>query len=294
MPRDLDLRKLRYFVALADELNFTRAAEALHIAQPVLSRQIRALEDELGASLFHRDSRGTTLTEAGARLAEDARPLLASSAELQRRIGLAAGRSRILTVGVMPGLLATSAILAFEAEHPRVTVSVRRVGWNDQIEGVRSGDLDVVYAREPFDPAELGTQALAEEPRVVVLPAADALADRSELSLGELIDRRLLQDPGAVPEWAELHRAAHRAVPKGGAVADTVEEKLELVASARGFVILPRSTSAFYRRPDIAIVPIADIGPSRVTLIWQAGSLDPERESFVRHAVTHGGDAFAG
>src|SRR3954452_20585446 len=96
---DLDLRKLRYFAAVADHLHFGRAADELHIAQPVLSRQIRALEQDLGASLFTRDRHGVTLTDAGRQLLADATPLLASAHAVRRRVTAAARGSRRLMVG---------------------------------------------------------------------------------------------------------------------------------------------------------------------------------------------------
>src|SRR5882762_5772309 len=101
---DLDMRKLRYFVAVAEELNFGRAAERLHIAQPVLSRQIRALEKELHAQLFVRDSSGTQLTPAGVQLLEDASLLLAGADAARRRVAQAARAISTFTVGFMPGL----------------------------------------------------------------------------------------------------------------------------------------------------------------------------------------------
>jgi DNA-binding transcriptional LysR family regulator len=99
---DVDLRKVRYFVAVAERLHFGRAAEALHVAQPVLSRQIRALESELKAQLFVRDRRGTELTAAGRQLLADARPLLAQADALRRRVGRAARGATTFTVGFMP------------------------------------------------------------------------------------------------------------------------------------------------------------------------------------------------
>src|SRR5215475_1560567 len=147
---DLDMRKLRYFVAVAEELNFGRAAERLHIAQPVLSRQIRSFESELGVQLFVRNSRGTELTIAGKQLLDDARFLLSEAKALQQRLSRVADPTVTVTVGVMPGLLATAAAAAFEAEDPSRQAVVVQVGWADQIEVVHRGEVDVVYAREPI------------------------------------------------------------------------------------------------------------------------------------------------
>ena len=130
---DLDMRKLRYFVAVAEELNFGRAARRLHIAQPVLSRQIRAFEDELGVQLFGRSSRGTELTTSGKTLLDDARFLLAESMALQQRLVRAATPTVTVRVGVMPGLLATAAVTAFEATDPTRHAVVMQVGWGDQV-----------------------------------------------------------------------------------------------------------------------------------------------------------------
>jgi len=173
---DLDMRKLRYFVAVAEELNFGRAAERLHIAQPVLSRQIRSFESELGVQLLARDSRGTQLTAAGRQLLEDARFLLAESKALRQRLFRVTEPTVTVTVGVMPGLLATAAAAVFEADGPSRRAVVVQVGWAEKVDVVRRGDVAVVYAREPIDHHGLGTAPLLEEPRVVVLSAADPLA----------------------------------------------------------------------------------------------------------------------
>ncbi len=124
---DLDLRKVRYFAAVAELLHFGRAAEQLHIAQPVLSRQIRALEKELGAELFVRDSHGVTLTDAGRQLLEDARQLLALADGTRRRVAQAAHGRRRLVVGFRAGVVVTPALRAFTAAHPDVEANARRV-----------------------------------------------------------------------------------------------------------------------------------------------------------------------
>jgi DNA-binding transcriptional LysR family regulator len=279
---DLDMRKLRYFVAVAEELNFGRAAERLHIAQPVLSRQIRSFESELGVQLFVRSSRGTHLTRAGSQLLQDARFLLAESKALQQRLFQIADPTVTVTVGVMPGLLATAAVAAFESGDPSRRAVVVQVGWPDQVEVVHRGEVDVVYAREPIDHHGLGTAPLLEEPRDAVLPRGDPLAKKESVRLADLASRRLLQDPATVPEWYAIATPEHR---RAGQTAHTVEEKLELVAARAGFVILPRSTTAFYRRPDVRVVPIDDIGPSRVTLIWDAATENSARDDFVTAAL---------
>jgi DNA-binding transcriptional LysR family regulator len=281
---DLDMRKLRYFVAVAEELNFGRAARRLHIAQPVLSRQIRAFEDELGARLFFRDSRGTELTAAGAQLLEDARFMLRESKALQERLVRATTPTVTVVVGVMPGLLATAAVRKFEAAEPSCHARVIQVGWADQIDVVRRGDADVVYAREPIDHHGLGTAALLEEPRVALLHSDDPFASQASVRLADLGTRRLLQDPSTVPEWYAVATAEQRNASTAK-MAATVEEKLERVAAQEGFVILPRSTTAFYRRPDVRVVPIEDIAPGQVTLIWDAATANPARDAFVAAAL---------
>src|SRR6478736_4963159 len=129
---DLDLRKLRYFVAVADRLHFGRAADALHIAQPALSRQIRALEKDLGTSLFTRDSHGVTLTDAGRQLLDDAGPLLASAHAVRRRVSVAGRGGQRLAVGFRAGIPVIPAARVFEAQHPDVVVDVQRMEWDDQ------------------------------------------------------------------------------------------------------------------------------------------------------------------
>jgi DNA-binding transcriptional LysR family regulator len=268
---DLDLRKLRYFVAVAEELHFSRAAQRLHIAQPVLSRQIRALEDELGSQLFVRDRRRTELTTAGQQLLEDARQLLANADALRRRVGRSARGSDTFTVGFMPGLLVTTPVRALSAAHPDLTCDVIRTSWDDQVEVVHDGRVDVSFVRLPIDQTGLKLISLFSEPRFAALPADHRLAGKQKISITDLADEHLLQDPDAVPEWREIApemRSGNNRWPVP--VFRTVEEKLEHVAAGHGMVILPRSTATFYRRPDVICIPVEDISPNQVSLAWDA------------------------
>ncbi|MFC9804152.1 LysR family transcriptional regulator [Streptomyces griseoaurantiacus] len=278
---DLDLRKLRYFVAVAEELHYGRAAERLHIAQPVLSRQIRALEEELRVTLFLRDRRGTALTAAGRQLLEDASSLLAGSEALLRRVRSAAEGRRTFTVGFMPGITVTPAVLALTARHPGVDVRLLRTSWDDQAEVLRDGRADVGLVRLPVDQRGLRVRPLFQEPRVVVLPAGHRLAGRESVAIADLAAEHLLQDPDAVPEWRDVAVEMREGNRTGAVPRYQVEEKLELVAAAAGVCVLPLSTARFYTRPDVIPVPIDDIGPTHVCLAWVAARRSPLVRDFV-------------
>jgi DNA-binding transcriptional LysR family regulator len=269
---DLDLRKVRYFLAVADHLNFGRAAAVLHIAQPVLSRQIRALEHDLRAPLFVRDRRGTTLTAAGEQLLADAPALIEESEAVRRRVGRAARGPRSFVVGFMPGLTVTGPVRALGAAHPDLDVEVLRTGWDDQIAVILDGRVDVGYIRLPADQRGLHVEPLMREPRVVVLPEGHRLTGKAEVEVADLADEHLLQDPDAVPEWRDIASDSRRRdAPRRHPAPRTVEEKLEQVAAGRGVVVLPASTAGFYRRPDITHALVRDLGPNQVCLAWRAG-----------------------
>jgi DNA-binding transcriptional LysR family regulator len=284
---DVDLRKLRYFVAVAEQLHFGRAAEALHIAQPVLSRQIRALEQELKAQLFVRDKRATELTPAGRQLLADAGPLLASADALRRRVARAARGPGSFTIGFMPGLIVTEAVRALTFRHPQLTVDVLRTGWDDQTAVLHDGRADVSYIRLPADQSGLQIQPLLAEPRVAVLPAGHRLAGKDTIAIADLADEHLLQDPGAVPEWRDIAVEMRARRRRSGPVFRTVEEKLEHVAAGRGVVVLPLSTAVFYTRPGVAYSHVGDIPPNQVCLGWDAARRSRLIQDFAAIAADH-------
>jgi DNA-binding transcriptional LysR family regulator len=284
---DVDLRKLRYFVAVAEEMHFGRAAERLHISQPVLSRQIRALEQELHADLLRRDRRSTELTAAGRQLLEDALPLLAAARALHHRVRQAAHGTARLTVGFMPGITVTAAVRAFSARHPQLRVEVVRTSWDDQVEGVLDGRLDVSYVRLPVDHRGLRLRPLFSEPRVAVLPAGHRLAGKAAIGVADLADERLLQDPDAVPEWRDLAHRTEVDVSAPRPAFRSVEEKLEHVAAGQGVLVLPLSTAVYYGHADVTHVPVDDIGPNEVCLAWGADRVSPLLQEFADLAAAH-------
>jgi DNA-binding transcriptional LysR family regulator len=271
---DLDLRKLRYFLAVADGLHFGRAAEALHIAQPALSRQIRALEQDLGAPLFTRNRHGVELTDPGRQLLADAGPLLASADAVRRRVAVAAHGSRRLAVGFRTGIPVIPAAQAFEARHPDVVLDVQRIEWDDQAPMLLDGRIDVGYVRLPIDGTGLRVTPLYTEPLMVVLPAGHRLAGKEEVTEADVADELLVwhADPSTQP--------TRRPHPDSGLRVHGVEEKLEHVAAGRGISFVARSETLFYSRPDISYVPIPELAPDQVCVAMAASRTSPLADDF--------------
>ncbi|MER6960681.1 LysR substrate-binding domain-containing protein [Streptomyces sp. NPDC000618] len=271
---DLDLRKLRYFVAVADRLHFGRAADELHIAQPVLSRQIRALEQDLGASLFTRDRHGVALTDAGRQLLADAGPLLASAHAVRRRVSVAARGSRRIMVGFRAGIAVAPAVRLFADRHPDVLVDVQRIEWDDQAPMLLDGRIDVGYVRLPIDEAGLRVAPLYTEPRVAVLPAGHRLAGKEEVTEADLAGEPLVwhADPSRQP--------TRRPHPNAGYLVRGVDETLEHVAAGRGISFLARSATVFYSHPDVIYVPVPDLAPDQVCLAVAASRTSPVVDDF--------------
>jgi DNA-binding transcriptional LysR family regulator len=275
---DLDLRKLRYFVAVADRLHFGRAADDLHIAQPVLSRQIRALEHDLGAALLTRDSHRVTLTDAGEQLLADAGPLLSSADAARRRVTLAARGGRRLMVGFRAGVAVAPAIERFADRHPDVVVDVQRLEGDDQATKLLDGRIDIGYVRLPIDETGLRVIPVYTEPRVAVLPTGHRLAGKEQITQADLAGEPLLwgSDPSTQP--------TRRPHPNAGYLVRGVDETLEHVAAGRGISFLARSATVFYSHPNISYVPVSDVAPDQVCLAVTASRTSTVVDDFVAAA----------
>ncbi|TDU84145.1 DNA-binding transcriptional LysR family regulator [Kribbella voronezhensis] len=235
---DLDLRKLRYFVAVAEHRHFGRAAEELYIAQPVLSRQIRALESELGCALFVRTTRSVQLTPAGEQLRQEARGVLASVDSAIRRVHEVDRGVERLVVAFAPGLHVSEAVLAFTAKYPDVEIDLVRLNWWEQDPPLRDGRADIGYLRRPFDDSGLRTVPIGSERRIACLPLSHRLVDRQELAMADLAGESIMDTPS--------RRTS------------SVEEKFELIASGHGIALVPESVVAAYPRPDLVYLPVID------------------------------------
>jgi DNA-binding transcriptional LysR family regulator len=272
---DLDLRKCRYFVAVAEELHFGRAAERLYVAQPVLSRQIQKLEQELGVTLFERTSRNVALTNAGRQLLDEAVPLLAASDAVRRRVRQAAEARPTLTVGFFIGdATVTRAIRLFRERRPDVTTQVRRIYWSDQAQVLLDGAADVAFVHLPIDERGLELRPLYAEARVALVAADHPLAGRAEIGVDEVRDDPVVLHRGASAAWEAFHNLDPRPdghVPPRGPTVSNLEEKLEQVASGAAISFLPVSVAAAaHVQPGVATVPVRDIPPTQVCLAWNA------------------------
>jgi DNA-binding transcriptional LysR family regulator len=278
---DLDLRRLRYFVTVAEELSFVRAASLLHMTQPALSRQISALEHDLGTQLFERDRRGTELTQAGQQLLEDATPLLAAASALERRARLAGRDPARFAVGFMPGIHATPIIREFAQRAPYLSIDVVFTSLTDQVDFLADGRVDVCFVRLPLPDDSFTVLPLFPEPRLAAVPSFHPMAASPGVDIKQLSDLPLLQDPGDVPEW-------HGPVaepPPSAPVRDrrrrpTIEECLERVALGAGVFVLPAGLADFYQRDDVSYLPLQDVAPRMVALAYNKHRTMPELGQF--------------
>jgi DNA-binding transcriptional LysR family regulator len=186
----IELRLLRYFTVVAEELHFGHAAARLYISQPALSQQIRVLEERVGLPLFVRHPRGVELTEAGEVLLAPARSVLGESDRLEATVSqLRRGRSESLRIGLPPGLpqtLLPGLLTALRSQEPDAQASVSELTTPEQLAALADGTLDLGLVREPVEDNRLARRTLLVEPLGVSLPESHALAARLELTLKEL------------------------------------------------------------------------------------------------------------
>ena len=269
---------MRYFVAVAEELHFGRAATRLHMSQPPLSRAIKQLEADVGALLFARSPTGVTLTPVGTVLLDEARALLDHAERVRVRVSGAAGAATI-TVGILgdgtdPG--ASRLAAAYRRKHPGVDVVVRDTDLTDPTCGLRAGLVDVALTRAPFDETALTVRALRADPVGVVLRADDPLARHDRLRLAELDDRRWFRFPqGTDPAWQAYWNGGK---PREGPVVRAVQECLQAVLWNGTVGLAPLGHDL---PPELAVVPLTDMAPSRVVAAWNEDDTNPLIRSFV-------------
>jgi DNA-binding transcriptional LysR family regulator len=283
---DLDLRRLRYFVAVAEHLHFGRAAAALHITQPALSRQIQQLEHDLGVELFARTSREVRLTPGGEQFLRDGRRLLATARAAQERARQATG-GPILTVGFMLGVNVDPTVRHFREHHPEVVLRLQRLRWWNQSEALLDGLVDVGFVRLPVPSGELGLLPLYAEPLTVALPAGHPSASRASVDIADLADEPVLRYADAPPAWNAFWSIAPRpdgTQPSHGPAVRDMEEIVEYVRAGSGVAFLPAPISAAFPRPDITYVPLTGVPAGQIALAWDATRDSPFIDAFAEAA----------
>jgi DNA-binding transcriptional LysR family regulator len=275
-----ELRQLRYFVAVADETSFTRAAAGLHIAQQSLSQQITVLERSLGARLFDRDARGTRLTAVGQLFLPEARAVLARADEAVATLGRAVrgeiGRVRLAFLTTTANYLLPPIVRAVRERFPDLAVTTAEASIAELVDGLREGRFDLAFTRPPLVEG-LTSRTLLTEEVCAVLPADHPLATRPSLKLADLAGEPWVLTPRG--SWEPWHRgydadfAAAGFTPRVVQRAATVQGLLGLVAAGVGVTRLTRSSHSL-RRSGVAFVPLDD-DVAQTELVWVPGHDNP-------------------
>ncbi|MEU6724927.1 LysR family transcriptional regulator [Nonomuraea wenchangensis] len=277
----METRELRYFVAVAEELHFGRAAERLGIAQPPLSRAVMRLERRLGVKLLERSSRKVTLTPAGSVLLTEGRTVLAALSAAERRAREAAAdepRLVLATKAGASGELLAKLLDAYAAEPGAVTVDLLLCESQQQQRLLRGGEADAALLHLPFDStAGFDTEALCTEGQVAVLPAGHPLTARPRLMTAEV---------AALPGLPQARwPGPDGSYPEGpGPEVRSLTQLLQMVALGRASVILPESVRANLR-PDLATVPVVDAPPVTTVIAWPPHSRSRALAHLVRVAT---------
>ncbi|MDF3290140.1 LysR family transcriptional regulator [Streptomyces silvisoli] len=275
----VESRALRYFVAVAEELSFTRAAERLGMSSPPLSRAIRALETELGVALFERTTHSVALTPAGTVLLDQARIALDALDAATRRAQRAAVPEPKLVLAVKAdadaGLLETI-LERYAAEPGSTPVTIRLCGWGEQPGLLRQGEADAALVYEPFDHTGLDTETVAVERLVVALAATHPFAARDRVSLADL--GLPVTEPGQRARYHRFVGAAdqHRA--------SDLPQRLKLVELGELITLLPESVVNRYPRPGVVYREVVDAPPATLVVAWPQTSRSTATAALVRAA----------
>jgi DNA-binding transcriptional LysR family regulator len=283
-PADLDLRLVRYFVTVAEHRHFGRAAAALLVAQPSLSRQIRRLETQVGARLLDRTPQGTRLTEAGEVFLPRARALLRSAAQAAAAARTAAQPSRV-TIGYTPGLIVTEAVRHLRRQHPDADVHTLHLEWNEPREALLDHRVDAAVTRLPLRTDGLHVTILYDEPRLLLVPLDHRLAGKESVTLDDIADEPIprFPDPAYNAYWRIDPRPDGSPAPDGPLVT-ALEDKNELIAAGQAVAIIPGGLPAGSIRPDLTTIPLHGVEPSHVVLATRAGDRSRLVAAFSKYA----------
>jgi DNA-binding transcriptional LysR family regulator len=266
-----ELRELRYFVAVAEERRFTRAAERLYITQQSLSAAIGQLERRLGAELFTRDRQGLQLTAGGEALLAPARAILAQAASAVQDTRRAAGAAplRVGYAVLAASELTTPILTHLQAAEPQLEIRLRLADYDDPSAGLATDTADIALVRRPID-GPYAFEDLFAEARVAVLPGTHALARRSSVGIDELAADPVITDPGPDGVWRAFWTAddVRGHPPARGVEVGSFDEELATVALGHAIAFTSAAAARLYPRPDVAYVALAGAAPCTVALAW--------------------------
>jgi DNA-binding transcriptional LysR family regulator len=284
---ELETRQLRYFVAVAEELNFGRAAERLGMAQPPLSRAIRTLERQLGVALLERTTRRVQLTPSGEVLLRDARTALdavAAAGRHAQHAGETAPRLRVTLKADVDGGLLPRILEAYAAQDTGQPATLVLGRYGEQAAALRDGRADVGLLLDPADARGLDFEPLRSEPFLLAVAAGDPLAQNSEVCLADLAGRTMPggepADQGPVPE----DRCAFVQRERSSSASD-LPEIFRLIELGSIVCFFPASLTDRYPRPDIVYLPVKDLPPATLAVAWSQDSRSPAVAAFVRAAT---------
>jgi DNA-binding transcriptional LysR family regulator len=281
---DVHGRDLRYFVAVAEDLHFTRAAERLFISQPALSKQIRMLERQLGAPLFDRGRDGVRLTAVGQALLPHAREVLAAWDRGWAAAEQARSRQQATLVAGMSTSPGRSGLLAairsrFTAAQPDATVQLRQVSWDDPTAGLADRAVDVAFVWLPLpDPARYQWIVVAEEQRLVAMSDRHRLAGRDVVDFADLADEPFLALPpsaGRQRDYWLATDARRGRPPRIGAEIASTDETYEALADGRGVCLLAAGNAPLITLGGVTTRPVRGVSPCQLALAWHAGDTRP-------------------
>jgi DNA-binding transcriptional LysR family regulator len=291
LPVNVELRHLRSFLVVAEELNFTRAAARLHLAQQALSTQIQQLERELGVTLFVRTTRQVSLTSSGRKLLDQLPGAVSKVDSLLSEIAAQANGAGQLTLG----LLATSLLeftprllRTFAAERPNVSVTIRNVPFSDPSGGVRDGQCDAALVWEPFQARDIECQALFEDERVAVLAADHPLAKLPRVPAELLAAEPFVwvddMDPVARDFWTLSEQRGGRPARVGARITG-FEDLFAAVRAGQAVAASPSSIAGALPWPDLTIRPVEGLPPAVVSICRRAGDGNPVVDALVECAL---------
>jgi DNA-binding transcriptional LysR family regulator len=293
MWEHVELREIRVFLTLCEELHFGRTAERLQVSQTRVSQIVRDLERKLGTQLFERTSRRVGISAAGRRLRDELAPAYGDLADVLSRAYAAGGAiAGVLRLGVYStagGPRLIDLVREFETRHPECEVEISDAGWDDPLGPLQRGDVDLLAMRLPIDRPDLVVgPILTSQPRVLAVARDHPLAGRESVTLEDVADylvARLDTLPREmVAELIPARAPSGRPIRRMRRPVSRQDELTALIALGR--IVHPTGTTfaSRYGHPDIVYVPLTGMPPCRSALLWRRGNADARVAAFARYA----------